>query len=43
LGRLIRSKKDKGMAVILDNRVLGKSYGRAFLKAMPPAKREIVG
>jgi len=43
LGRLIRSKKDKGMAVILDNRVLGKSYGKAFLKAMPPAKREIVG
>jgi ATP-dependent DNA helicase DinG len=43
LGRLIRSKKDRGMAVILDNRVLGKSYGKAFLKAMPPAKREIVG
>jgi len=42
LGRLIRSKKDKGMAVILDPRVLGKSYGRAFLKAMPPARREIV-
>jgi ATP-dependent DNA helicase DinG len=43
LGRLIRSRKDKGMAVILDNRLLGKAYGKAFLKAMPPAKRQIVG
>src|SRR6185503_4363005 len=35
VGRLIRSKKDEGICAILDNRVLTKPYGRAFLKAMP--------
>lgn len=34
-GRLIRSKKDYGALVILDNRVLHKDYGRMFLKALP--------
>ena len=43
VGRLIRSKKDKGICVILDNRVLTKSYGRAFLAAMPDCPVEIVG
>ena len=42
VGRLIRSKRDKGIAVILDNRVLTKFYGKAFLEALPPAEREIV-
>ena len=42
VGRLIRSKKDKGICVILDNRVLTKSYGRAFLAAMPDCPVEIV-
>lgn len=43
VGRLIRSQEDKGMVVILDNRVLSKSYGKAFLKALPDAPVEIVG
>ena len=42
VGRLIRTKKDGGIAVILDNRVLTKQYGRIFLDALPPAPREIV-
>lgn len=37
VGRLIRSKKDKGIVVILDNRVLTKPYGKRFLKALPDA------
>lgn len=43
IGRLIRSKRDKGIAVILDPRVLTKSYGKTFLDALPPAPREISG
>jgi ATP-dependent DNA helicase DinG len=42
VGRLIRTRKDRGIAVILDNRVLTKQYGRVFLEALPPAPREIV-
>ncbi|HEX2746977.1 MAG TPA: helicase C-terminal domain-containing protein, partial [Verrucomicrobiales bacterium] len=43
IGRLIRTRKDRGIAVILDPRVLTKAYGKAFLDALPPAPREIVG
>ena len=35
VGRLIRSKSDTGIVVILDNRVLTKGYGKAFLDALP--------
>lgn len=35
-GRLIRSKKDTGRVVVLDNRIVSKSYGRAFIDALPP-------
>lgn len=41
-GRLIRSKTDSGMVVILDSRILSKSYGRAFLRALPKCKVEIL-
>jgi DNA polymerase-3 subunit epsilon/ATP-dependent DNA helicase DinG len=34
-GRLIRSRQDTGICVILDRRVLGKSYGSLFLKSLP--------
>jgi len=34
-GRLIRSKKDYGVMVVLDNRVLTKDYGQLFLDALP--------
>ncbi|MGB2976177.1 MAG: helicase C-terminal domain-containing protein, partial [Phycisphaerae bacterium] len=35
-GRLIRTKDDEGMVVVLDSRVLRKRYGQAFLRALPP-------
>ncbi len=43
IGRLIRSKRDQGIAAILDNRILGKAYGKAFLRALPDADIEILG
>lgn len=42
VGRLIRSQEDRGMVVILDNRVLSKGYGKTFLSALPDAPVEIV-
>jgi len=41
-GRLIRSKTDTGIVVILDARILNKSYGSRFLAAIPKCKIEIV-
>lgn len=35
VGRLIRTKTDTGVIVVLDNRVLSRRYGRAFLDALP--------
>ncbi len=34
-GRLIRSRSDRGVIVILDRRVISKGYGRLFLDALP--------
>jgi Rad3-related DNA helicase/REP element-mobilizing transposase RayT len=34
-GRLIRSRTDKGIVVILDGRVKTKRYGKLFLEALP--------
>lgn len=34
-GRLIRSGNDRGCVIILDGRVLNKSYGRQFLSSLP--------
>lgn len=42
VGRLIRTKQDRGIVVILDPRVLTKSYGQAFLRALPKAPVEVV-
>ncbi len=42
VGRLIRSSRDRGIVVILDNRVVTKRYGRAFLEALPEAPLEII-
>lgn len=42
VGRLIRTKKDKGMVVILDSRVSTRRYGLRFLKALPDATVEFV-
>jgi len=38
LGRLIRSTKDKGLLATLDRRLVTKSYGKVFLKSLPPFK-----
>ena len=35
-GRLIRTNTDWGALVVLDNRILTKSYGREFLASLPP-------
>jgi ATP-dependent DNA helicase DinG len=37
-GRLIRSKTDHGIVVVLDKRILTKSYGKRFLSALPKIK-----
>lgn len=42
VGRLIRTKNDKGMVVILDSRVSTKKYGARFLSALPDAAIEFV-
>ena len=42
VGRLIRSSKDHGSIVILDSRILSRSYGKAFLKALPECPVEIL-
>ena len=41
-GRLIRSKSDTGIVVILDSRVVNKTYGAKFLAAIPRCKTKIV-
>ncbi len=41
-GRLIRSKTDTGIVVVLDSRIVTKSYGKKFLAAIPKCKVEIV-
>ena len=38
-GRLIRSRRDRGRVVILDPRVVTKSYGRLFLESLPDCQR----
>lgn len=42
VGRLIRSKNDHGSVVVLDSRMVSKSYGKAFLKALPECPVEII-
>ena len=34
-GRLIRSKTDRGVVVVMDKRVTSKGYGRLFLESLP--------
>jgi ATP-dependent DNA helicase DinG len=37
LGRLIRSRSDRGILALLDKRIVTRSYGRIFLDSLPPA------
>jgi ATP-dependent DNA helicase DinG len=39
VGRLIRDEVDRGVLVILDDRVLAKSYGKTVLASLPPFTR----
>jgi ATP-dependent DNA helicase DinG len=41
-GRLIRSKTDSGIVVVLDSRIISKSYGKKFLAAIPKCEVVIV-
>ena len=38
-GRLIRSLHDRGLLVLLDNRILKKQYGRVFVESLPNYRR----
>ncbi len=38
-GRLIRSLQDRGLLVLLDNRILKKQYGRVFMESLPNYKK----
>jgi ATP-dependent DNA helicase DinG len=39
VGRLIRTETDRGVLVLCDPRLTGKSYGRVFLESLPPLPR----
>ena len=36
LGRLLRSRADRGLLAVLDPRLTTRRYGRAFLESLPP-------
>ncbi|MEA3351779.1 MAG: helicase C-terminal domain-containing protein, partial [Chloroflexota bacterium] len=40
-GRLIRTASDRGVAVILDRRVLSKNYGQFFLESLPRCNQRV--
>ena len=42
VGRLIRARTDQGIIVALDNRLLTKQYGQAFIAALPKCPVEVV-
>jgi len=41
-GRLIRSKSDKGVVIVMDSRVHLKQYGSIFLNALPDCSKEFL-
>ena len=38
-GRLVRSRRDRGVVAVLDGRLRTKGYGKIFLRSLPPARR----
>lgn len=38
-GRLVRSRRDRGVVAVLDGRLRTKGYGKVFLRSLPPARR----
>ncbi len=41
-GRLIRKQDDKGIVIVMDKRIITTSYGKDFLKSIPPIEVELV-
>ena len=41
-GRLIRSQRDRGTVVVLDERIVTKRYGRQFVQALPDIDVEVI-
>ena len=39
-GRLIRSRRDRGVVVCMDRRLLTKAYGQEFLRSLPDCTRQ---
>ena len=39
LGRLLRSREDRGILAVLDPRLTTRGYGRTFLRSLPPYRR----
>lgn len=42
VGRLIRTRQDRGIVVVMDPRITQKKYGTAFLEALPECPVEMV-
>ena len=42
VGRLIRSRDDRGQIAVLDRRILTKSYGKPFLQMLPECELQIL-
>jgi len=43
VGRLIRSREDRGQIAVLDGRILSRTYGKSFLKILPKCPVEVLG
>ncbi|MFQ5768086.1 MAG: helicase C-terminal domain-containing protein, partial [Acidobacteriota bacterium] len=39
-GRLIRTRRDRGVLCILDSRLTKRRYGAAFVRSLPPFRPE---
>ena len=42
VGRLIRSREDRGQIAVLDGRILSRKYGKSFLQILPSCPIEIM-
>ena len=42
VGRLIRSREDRGQIAVLDGRILSRTYGKSFLKILPECPVEVL-
>ena len=42
VGRLIRSREDRGQIAVLDGRILSRTYGKNFLKILPECPVELL-